>query len=296
MTHDIFIPFWGDPDQLMQAVESVRAQTIRDWRLTVIDDCYPDETVGERVRALGDERIVYVRNEHNVGITENFRESVRRAVEPYATILGCDDMLHPNYLEVVTRTAQRVPQADVIQPGVVVIDQEDRPVLPLVDRVKGSLLAPRGEKGIAVLSGERMATSLIRGDWLYWPSLAFKTETLRNIDFRDGFPIIQDLALLMDIAFAGGTLAYNPEIAFSYRRHDASASQAALFDGRRFSGEREYYRLAHSLAESRGWRPTMRAARTRVISRLHALALLPKILINGDSAGRRAALAHVFIL
>ena len=27
MTYEIFVPFWGDPDQLYETVESVRAQT-----------------------------------------------------------------------------------------------------------------------------------------------------------------------------------------------------------------------------------------------------------------------------
>ncbi len=51
------------------------------------------------------------------------------------------------------------------------IDEHGTPVLPLVDRVKQRMLAPRGGKGIAVLRvTRRMATSIIRGDWLYWPS------------------------------------------------------------------------------------------------------------------------------
>ena len=92
MTYEIFVPFWGDPDQLYETVESVRAQTDPDWRLTIIDDCYPDDSVAAHFSEERDERIVYTRNEHNVGITENFRESVRRASGDFVTILGCDDL------------------------------------------------------------------------------------------------------------------------------------------------------------------------------------------------------------
>ncbi|MDA4894267.1 glycosyltransferase family 2 protein [Streptomyces sp. MS2A] len=294
MTHDIFIPFWGDPDQLMLAIDSVRAQTVPDWRLVVIDDCYPDPSARERVEAIDDDRVHYVRNAQNVGITENFRESVRRAQSTHVTIMGCDDLLRPNYLEVVTRTVAAVPDADVVQPGALVIDQDGEVVSPLVDRVKRGLLAPRGGRGIAVLRGERMATSLIRGNWLYWPSLAFRTETLRRIDFRDGFAVIQDLALLMDIAYDGGTLAYNPEVAFAYRRHDSSASQRTLLDGSRFRDEREYYALARRLALGKGWRRTARTARIRLMSRLHAITELPRVVPTGDRRGIRSALAHIF--
>lgn len=293
MSLEIFIPFWGEPSLLYRAVDSVRAQSNANWRLHIIDDCYPDLSVGEYFASLDDERVTYSRNEVNVGITANFRECARRSSGEYTTIMGCDDALLPTYVEVILETIERARSADIIQPGVRVIDAEGRPSFPLTDRVK-RWLAPRTEGGLATMAGEALATSLIRGDWLYWPSLAFRTATLNAHDFRDEFPVIQDLALLMDIAFAGGSLAYSPRTAFEYRRHDESASQTALLDGSRFDGERRYYALAESLAEERGWTSTHRAARRRLISRLHAVALLPLMLSKGTPAGRRSAWDHVF--
>ncbi|WP_301112349.1 glycosyltransferase [Microbacterium sp.] len=294
MTAEIFVPFWGDPALLFDTVDSVRAMNDQDWRLIILDDCYPDESVPTYFDRLADDRVEYIRNERNLGITDNYREAIRRATADHITILGCDDLVHPNYLSVVRRTLQAVPHADVVQPGVVVIDEAGRSIRPLVDRVKGGLLAPKGGSGIAVLTGEAMATSLIRGDWLYWPSLTFRAETLRRIDFRDGLPIIQDLALLMDIAFQGGTLAYNPEVAFSYRRHGGSASQKTLLDGRRFRDERTYYAEAYRLARSQRWKRTARAARLRAMSRLHGVAELPAVIRHGNRAGVESTIAHIF--
>jgi len=294
MTHQIYVPFWGDPELLYQTVDSVRAQTFQDWELEIIDDQYPDESVAARFAAEPDPRIRYTRNTTNLGITENYREAIRRARSPYITILGCDDLMHPNYLEVITRTIEAHPLVDVIQPGVIVIDEHGTPVRPLVDRVKQRLLAPRTQDQTRVLSAQDMATSLIRGDWLYWPSLTFRTETLKRIDFRDGLPIIQDLALLMDIAFDGGSLAYTPEIAFSYRRHGSSASQRTILDGQRFRDERTYYRMARRLARAKGWNRTASVAAARLMSRLHAVTELPRVLRNGSSAAVKSALAHIF--
>lgn len=296
MTLEIFVPFWGDPALLYQTVDSVRAQRNPDWRLIVIDDCYPDDAVPAYFAQLDDERVSYIRNETNLGITENYREAIRRATTEHLTILGCDDLLHPNYVDVITRTIANVPHADVIQPGVEVIDETGAIVSPLADRVKQGLLTPKGGDGIAVLTGQRMATSLIRGDWLYWPSLTFRTETMKRIDFREGLPIIQDLALLMDIAFEGGTLAYNPTLAFSYRRHGGSASQKTLLDGRRFRDERTYYAQARLLARDQGWTRTAWTARARVMSRLHAITELPKVLRSGNTAGIQSTLAHIVAL
>ncbi|WP_243227007.1 glycosyltransferase [Microbacterium sp. CIAB417] len=296
MTLDIFIPYWGDPALLKQTVASVLAQRDPQWRLTVIDDCYPDASVAEWFAQITDERVRYLRNDTNLGITENYREAVRLADEPHMMLLGSDDLLHPEYVGLISQTIRAVPGADVVQPGVDVIDENGDIVTPLADRVKQRLLAPRRGEGVAVLRGEAMATSLIRGDWLYWPSLTFRTAALKRTDFREGLPIIQDLALLMDLAFAGATLAYNPTVAFSYRRHSASASQRTILDGTRFRDERAYYRQAHDLAAARGWTRTARAARLRTISRLHALTELPGVIRSPSPAGLRSTLSHVFSL
>lgn len=296
MTLEIFVPFWGDPALLYETVDSVRAQRNPDWTLTVIDDCYPDASVAQYFEREQDDRITYVRNEVNLGITENYREAIRRAGGEFVTLLGCDDLLHPNYVDVVERMIAAAPEADVLQPGVDVIDEHGRLVRPLVDRVKQGILAPRTTSDVVILRSEAMATSLIRGDWLYWPSLTFRTAALQRIDFREGLPIIQDLALLMDIAFAGGSLAFAPEKAFSYRRHGGSASQKTLLDGRRFRDERTYYRMAAALARDRRWKRTTRAARLRLFSRLHALAELPGVLRHGNKQGIGSTLAHVFSL
>jgi len=294
MTLQIFVPFWGDPDLLFETIDSVLAQRNPDWELTIIDDCYPDESVPVRMSAYSDERISYVRNETNLGITENYREAIRRASSEYITILGCDDLIHPNYVDVITDAIRRHPAADVVQPGVKVIDEHGKTIRPLADRIKKSVLTPRG--GETILTGEAMAASLLRGDWLYWPSLTFRTETLRRIDFREGLPIIQDLALLVDIALDGGSLVYTPPLAFSYRRHGSSASQKTLLDGRRFRDERAYYATARSLAAANGWHRTARVARMRLMGRLHAITELPGVLRHGNGAGIKSTLAHIVAL
>lgn len=292
---DIFIPYWGDEAFLFEAVESVLRQDDERWRLTVIDDCYPSDIVAPYFARVTDNRVTYRRNEHNVGITENFRRSVAGATASHVTVLGSDDRLKPNYVRTVLSVIDSHPHADVIETGVDVIGTDGESALPLVDRVKQTLLAPRGENR-HVLKGQDMANSLIRGNWLYWPSLALRAETARRIDFRDELLVIQDLALLMDIAFDGGTLVYDTTIAFEYRRHDESASQSSLLDGTRLRQEREYFQFAADQAREAGYERTQRIARARWFSRAHALTLLPAVLRRGTKAGRRAVWAHILKL
>lgn len=293
MSLEIMLPFWGDPRMLYQTVASVQQQSDPDWILTVVDDAYPDDDVAAWFAALDDERIRYVRNGTNLGIIGNFRACVQRATADHLVILGSDDLLRSGYVAAIHRALAAHPSADIIQPGVEVIDEHGRRRLPLADRVKQRLLAPDSVHGDVLLEGEPLATSLVKGDWLYWPSLVFRTSTIRAHDFRDDLPIALDLAILLDIVFAGGRLVVLPEQVFAYRRHARSASQQTVLDGRRFDDDRRFYGEVAARAAAKGWPTTARAARIRLMARLHALSEAPRVLMRGTRAGRLALWRHI---
>lgn len=276
---DILVPYWGDPDLLRLTVQSVLAQGNPSWRLTVVDDAYPDESAGRWVQevAARDERVHYVRKPVNEGITANYRTCVGLAEHDLMVLLGSDDLLEPCYVDVVLAAHDAFPQAAVIQPGVRVIDEHGTVVAPLADRVKQAVVRPR-VSGRRLLSGEALVASLMHGDWLYWPSLAFRRDVLAATPFRDGMPLIQDLAIVVDIAVAGHGLLLDDTVCFRYRRHGASASSAALLDGTRFRGERAFFALSAQQVGALGWSKARRAARWHATSRLHALTLLPSAL------------------
>jgi glycosyltransferase involved in cell wall biosynthesis len=271
---EIFVPFWGEPALLLATVESVLTQSDPDWTMVVVDDCYPDPSVAEWFATHPDPRVSYVRNETNLGITENYARCRALASGELMMFLGCDDLLHPEFVATVRRAHASYPVASIIQVGVQVIDDDGALVDPLGDKVKRALM-PRVD-GPTELGGERLARSLLRGNWLYWPSLVFRTERVQAHPFRDGLPIIQDLALVIDMVAAGESLVLDPTVCFSYRRHTGSASATSLVHGRRLPDERRYYAEAATQMRTRGWSRAARTARLRWTSRLHAVTLLPQ--------------------
>ncbi len=290
---EIFLPFWGDPGYLYEAVASVRAQTDPEWRLVVVDDQYPDPSVAEFFADLDDPRVRYLRNETNLGITDNYRRCLELASEEWMVFFGCDDVMLPTYVETVRSAIAQAPAGvDVVSPGAHVIDETGGVSDPLVDRVKQRLFAPR-MSGPRVLSGEDMAVSLLRGNWTYWPSLAFRVEAVRAQGFIDDFPLIQDLALLVDLALAGSSMLVLPETVFAYRRHSQSASSTTVADGGRFQREREYFAIAAERAERAGWPRAARAARMHVASRLYAATQLPAAVRTRSWRSLRALVRHV---
>lgn len=290
MIIDFCMPFWGDPDDMRAAVDSVRSQSDGNWRLTVIDDCYPDDSVEAFFAGIDDPRISYIRNDRNIGITENFRRAVASAQGPYVIVLGSDDIVGTEYVSTMRQLIDQHPDVDVFQVGVSVIDSNGDPTRTLTDTVK-RVLTPRRAR---TFRGEEMATTLLTGNWLYWPSLMFRTQTIRDIDFRDDLPIILDLALLIDIAFRGGALHFHPGSHFNYRRHAASLSQKTLLDGTRFDDELDFYRSSAATARQMRWKRAERAARMRLMSRLHGLTTFVSLVVNGNARARSAAFRLAF--
>lgn len=289
MTVDIMIPFYGSVDLLKDAVNSVLRQSDPDWRLVVVDDVYPDETVAGWFANLNDDRVSYLRNEVNLGSNGNFRKCVDLSKNELVTIMGCDDMLMPNYVEWLKNIADKHPHGMIFQPGVVVIDENGAASNTLVEKMKDYYRPAHS----TVLTGEDFATSLLRGNWLYFPSIGWRQEALRQHPFRDKYEIVLDLALELDIAMGGGSLVYDQTLAFMYRRHTSSYSSYSALDGSRFDEERGYFEQIAQELQALGWEKAARTARAHFSSRLHAASLVPKVGINRDWRGLQALIKHL---
>ena len=293
MTVDVLLPYYGDVAMMKQAVESVLGQTSPDWALTIIDDGYPDQSLPGYFGTLAarDPRITYVRNEHNLGANGNYRKSLTFVQHELAVVMGADDVMLKNYIETVVAAHEQFPSAQIIQPGVEVIDEHNQPGMGLVDRMK-RIYAPRVQ-GRRLLSGEPLAITLVRGNWLYFPSICWKSDSLVAMNFREGLNVTQDLALALDLIKAGGSLVVDSTICFQYRRHRGSDSSWRALEGTRFIEEREFLTAMAQEFDSVGWRRAARTARLHLSSRLNAAILLPRAWRTKQHQGVRNLREHV---
>ncbi|MFR9803237.1 glycosyltransferase family 2 protein [Pseudonocardia sp. RS010] len=286
---DIMLPFYGDPALLRRAVESVRAQRCTDWRMTVVDDGYPDPSIGPWFAGLGDERIRYRRNPARLGAQSNNRWCLEAVELEYFVMMGADDLMLPGYLDRVLALHDRYPSAAVVQPGVEVIDGEDRVVRTLADSVK-RLLSPG--RGVRELGGEALAASLLHGNWLYNPSLCWRSSALKTIAVPESTDVF-DLALPLEVVSAGGTILVDDEVCFRYRRYRTSDSGSAAISGDRFAEEARFFRSAETAMVARGWPRAAKAARLHFSSRLNAACRLPGAVLRRDTAALRLLAGHL---
>lgn len=260
---DIFVPYWGDFSLLKQTVDSIFSQTSHDWHLTILDDHYISTEAYDYYTKNPNPHLTYIRHKKNLGITKNFNYAMQSATAPYCVIIGCDDMLLPNYIET---TLKNIGDADFYQPSVEVIDADGKIYLPLGDRVK-HWLQPRRS---GIYGGEKLATSLCHGNWLYFPSITWKTTTLQKYSFKETYKIVEDLDLELRLIIDGATLAFDTTPSFQYRRFDESlSSKEKGKNGVRFSEETTVY--AHFAKEFKkiGWHTATRAAKFHITSRIN---------------------------
>jgi len=292
---DIMLPFYGDIQLMKEAVRSVLVQDYPDFRLTVVDDGDAAELPGW-FAGLGDDRVRYLRNQSNLGITRNFQKCVDLSEADHVIIMGCDDLLKPRYLSTLLGILSDHPNVGMIQPGVEVIDETGTVRSSLVDRAKNRIYAPAA-RGRTVLDGETLAASLLRGNWLYFPSICWRGDALRAVKFRSEYSVIQDLALVIDLLERGEQLAVDTfEPVFQYRRHSVSASSVQASSGTRFTEASRYFTATAERLDGRGWTRAARAARVHSSSRLHALTMLPGALRHGNHDSARALMRHAFAL
>lgn len=103
---------------LPRAIRSVRAQTLHDWQLVVVDDGSTDATpsvLEPYVRR--DSRIIVVR-QRNRGLAAARNVGIRLAEAPFVTFLDSDDAYRPDHLSWRMRYLSRHPDVDMIYGGV----------------------------------------------------------------------------------------------------------------------------------------------------------------------------------
>ena len=273
MALDIALPFYGDVAFMKQTVQSILNQSNPNWRLVVVDDGYPDDTLPGWFAGLQDQRIEYQRNVHNLGANGNFQKCLGLLSAEHCLVMGADDLLEPNFVERINDLVRANPGISMIHPGVKVIDEKNDFISTRSDQVKKSI---RESQGISkVLSGEPLARSLMKGNWMYFPSIVWKTKTIQEIGFRPGFHVCQDLGLAMDLIMRGGQMALVEDEIFRYRRHQESDSSTKAINGERFKDEKHFFTVMAKDLKGIGWNSASRAAKVHGTSRLHAASLIP---------------------
>jgi hypothetical protein len=112
----VLTPVHDPPLEILeQTIDSVRAQTLADWELCLIDDGSSDPAVYEALtRAAADPRIQVRRREAAGGIAVATNAALELARGEYVALLDHDDVLLPDALAQVAAVLRRHPETDMV--------------------------------------------------------------------------------------------------------------------------------------------------------------------------------------
>ncbi len=99
---------------IKEAIESLLAQTYKNWELVIVDDASTDNSVAVIKLFLPDKRIKLIRNKINLGCGGAKKKCADNAAGEILGILDADDILAKNVLAIVNQTYQENPDCEVV--------------------------------------------------------------------------------------------------------------------------------------------------------------------------------------
>lgn len=103
----IVMPAYNAERYIGEAIQSVRAQTWRDWELFVVDDCSSDATLKIAFEAAtADSRIKVLNNSRRAGPAATRNRAIKSGSGRYLAFLDADDLWFPRKLELQLQLMQ----------------------------------------------------------------------------------------------------------------------------------------------------------------------------------------------
>jgi glycosyltransferase involved in cell wall biosynthesis len=245
----VLIPSFRHEIFIEETLRSVLAQRYGNFKVLVVDDCSPDDTVA-RARSIEDSRIDVRVNPENLGLGGSVLAALEHIDTPYVALLNSDDLFHPDRLSTCRDVLEQNDAVQLVTTGIQMVDQNGGQLTPanaslVLDgkkvfdwmqwfaRVTPSDDLPQEDLFASLLECNFLITSsnlVARTDWL-----RAQADGLRSLKY------CLDWQLFMQAALEGA-LQHVHEPLIAYRLH---ASNTVWFrEGRRWSYYLEVNRVA----------------------------------------------------
>jgi glycosyltransferase involved in cell wall biosynthesis len=245
----VLIPSFRHEHFIEETLHSVLAQRYGNFKILVVDDRSPDDTVA-RARSIDDARIDVRVNPENLGLGSSVLAALAHIDTPYVALLNSDDLFHPERLGKCRDVLAQDQSVNLVTTGIQLVDQDGGQLTPTnaslvldgkkifdwvhwFDRVTPPVDLPQEDLFAALLERNFLVTSsnlVCRTDWL-----RAQADGLRSLKY------CLDWQLFMEAALEGA-LHHIHEPLIAYRLH---ASNTVWFrEGRRWSYYLEVNRVA----------------------------------------------------
>src|SRR6185503_2664052 len=270
----VIVPAYRVAEFIGAALDSIFAQTFKDYEIIIVNDGSPDTPEFELAIEPYRERISYIRQE-NSGPSAARNVAIEVARGEFLAFLDADDYWEPNFLDQQMGFFKKNPAVDLVYSDALLFGDS-----PLSGRSFMEVTPSEGEVTFESLLGSR-CTVLLSG------TVARRQAVIDAGLFDEELRYAEDYDLWLRIAKNGSRLAYQDQVLLNKRIHAASLS----------SDRMKLHQSALRVLEKWEQRPDLsqegRKAIGEQIARLTALVNLEQgkvRLSEGDFAGAQEAI------
>lgn len=211
----IVIPVFKVTAYIAETLNSLRAQTFRDFETILVNDGCPDTENLERVLEPYRNEIVYLKSGKWASISGSRNTGIEAAKGRYVAFLDGDDAWDPHYLEVQVGILESHPEIDVVAPNALLFGTPDWEGKPLIDLSKPS--------GLVTL-----ANLVTRETTLFVGVTGRRDSFIRAGMFDPQVRGGEDWDLWIRVMRTGGAIFYNNQTVGRYRIRPGSMSMDKL--------------------------------------------------------------------
>ncbi|MBR4863350.1 MAG: glycosyltransferase [Oscillospiraceae bacterium] len=203
----VVMPAYNAEAYIGAAIESILNQSFTDFEFLILNDCSADGTE-DIIKSYNDSRIVYLKNEKNMGVAATLNKGFAVAQGDYIARMDADDIAHPRRFE------QQVAYLDA-HPEVAVLGTQVR-----FFSVEGD-----GEPFCYSGSCAQLKIDLLFASAIAHPSVMLRRQMILDLGGYDSqFEGLEDYELWCRVS-QQAALAVYPEILLRYRIHPGQVTQ-----------------------------------------------------------------------
>lgn len=204
----IVMPAYNAQKYIVEAIESVIAQSYEHWELIIVNDGSTDSTLS-LAESFNDERIT-VKSQDNAGVSAARNLGISLCIGKYVTFLDADDVLPKESLEVRVRYLEEHNDIDLVD-GQILVKDED-----MSDTLRTYIPYYKG----------RMLPRLLSLDSRVFFNVCymFRKNILGSVRFKEGITHAEDLLFYIELACKNNVMYdYIDKEIYCYRSgHDST--------------------------------------------------------------------------
>lgn len=264
----VIVPAYDVAEFIGEALDSVLAQTFKDFEIIVVNDGSPDTTELERALEPYLSRIVYLKQE-NRGVSAARNAAIGAARGSLIAFLDGDDTWLPNYLEVQVARIQADPTIDVLYPNVIMFGDSSE----------------AGEEFMAICPSNGEVTFerlLLQECNVSNCSIARRETIVRAGLFDESLRSVEDFDLWLRVIKQGGRIAYHRDVLARYRRRHGSLTADPV------SLSEHILKVLKKVKQTMDLTPSEQATVETQLQRFHAMLKLQegkRAFFSGDTKG-----------